>query len=87
MKLSNLLKDKKEETEGMPSLSRSTAFLTFAILSAGFILNAYKKTVSWEVYIAFPLGVTIAFLPVLFLRLLNGIKDVIAVWKGNQSNE
>jgi hypothetical protein len=87
MELTNLIKDKKEEITGSLSLSRMTALGTFAVLSAGFILNAYRKAVTWEVYVAYPLGVSIAFAPQLFLRLLNGIKDVIAVWKGNQSNE
>ncbi len=82
----NLIKDKKEEIEGSLSLSRMTALGTFAVLSAGFILNAWQKAVTWEVYVAYPLGVSIAFAPQLFLRLLNGVKDVIAVWKGNQSN-
>lgn len=82
----NLIKDKKEEIEGSLSLSRMTALGTFAVLSAGFILNAWQKAVTWEVYVAYPLGVSIAFAPQLFLRLLNGVKDVIAVLKGNQSN-
>lgn len=85
MDIKSLIKDKKEEVEGSLSLSRMTALGTFAVLSAGFILNAWKKAVTWEVYVAYPLGVAIAFAPQLFLRLLNGVKDVIAVWKGGQS--
>lgn len=82
MGLKDLIKDKVEKDESM-SLSRMVAVGTFLVLSSGFIVNAMKKAVSWEVYIAFPLGVSVAFAPQLFLRLLNGIKDVIAVWKGN----
>ncbi len=82
--LNNLIKDKKVDIEGSLSLSRMTALGTFLVLSAGFVINAMRKAVSWEVYIAYPLGVSVAFAPQLFLRLLNGIKDVIAAWKGGQ---
>jgi len=82
--LRDLIKDKVEKDESV-SLSRLVAIGTFLVLSSGFIVNAMKKTVSWEVYIAYPLGVSVAFAPQLFLRLLNGIKDVIGVWKGNNA--
>lgn len=77
-----ILQDKGKETL---SLSRMTALATFAVLSAGFMLNAYKKTVAYEVYIAYPLGVTISFMPQLFLRLMDGLKEVIATWRDNSN--
>ncbi len=82
--LNSLIKDKRMEIEGGLSLSRMTALGTFLVLSGGFVINAMRKAVSWEVYIAYPLGVSVAFAPQLFLRLLNGVKDVIAAWKGGQ---
>jgi len=81
-KLKDLIQDKRCEKLETLSLSRLAALGTFFVLSGGFIINAAKKAVSWEVYIAYPLGVAIAFAPQLFLRLMNGIKDVIAAWRG-----
>lgn len=85
MGLRDLISDKvKVKDNESLSLSRLVAFGTFMVLSAGFVFNAMRKTVAWEVYIAYPLGVSIAFAPQLFLRLLAGLKDVIAAWKGGQ---
>lgn len=82
MVLKDLYKDKVVDNESL-SLSRSVAIATFIVLSLGFMINAYKKIIPYEVYIAYPLGVTISFVPQLFLRMMKELKDVIATWKGD----
>lgn len=82
MGLKDLYKDKAEGNNSM-SLSRSMAIATFIILSIGFLINAYRKIIPYEVYIAYPLGVTISFVPQLFIRITKEIKEVIIAVKGN----
>lgn len=88
MALRELVRDKDDSDGGKKelSLSRSIALATFAVLSAGFIFACYKR-VTWEMFLAYPAGVTLAFVPQLFLRLVDGIKSTIVAWKGNQEGE
>ena len=76
MKILDLITDKTLGSPDSLSLSRSVALLTFIVLSLGFGINAIRYPISWEVYIAYPIGVIAAFAPQLFLRLIDSIKDV-----------
>ena len=78
MSLKDLIKDKGENTL---SLSRSVALMTFFILSGGFILTSWKRA-SHEVFVYYPIGVMIVFVPQLVVRFMNKLEGVIKAWKG-----
>ncbi|MGB3988616.1 MAG: hypothetical protein WBK67_02920 [Minisyncoccales bacterium] len=78
MTLKDLIKDKGENTL---SLSRSVALMTFFILSGGFILTSWKRA-SHEVFIAYPIGVMIVFVPQLVVRFMNKLEGIVKAWKG-----
>ena len=77
MKLKDLVTDKGENTL---SLSRSVALMTFFILSGGFILTAWKRA-SHEVFISYPIGVMIVFVPQLVVRFMNKLEGIVKAWK------
>jgi hypothetical protein len=78
MSLKDLIKDKGENTL---SLSRSVALMTFFILSCGFVLTSWKRA-SHEVFIAYPIGVMIVFVPQLVVRFMNKLEGIVKAWKG-----
>jgi hypothetical protein len=78
MTLKDLITDKGENTL---SLSRSVALMTFFILSGGFILTAWKRA-SYEVFVAYPIGVMIVFVPQLVVRFMNKLEGIVKAWKG-----
>lgn len=79
MPLKELVHDKGDKTL---SLSRTIALLTFFILSAGFILTSWKKA-SYEVFVAYPIGVMIVFIPALVVRFMNQLEGIIKAWRGS----
>jgi len=79
MKLKDLVTDKGENTL---SLSRSIALMTFFILSGGFILTAWKRA-SYEVFVAYPIGVMVVFVPQLVVRFMNKLEGIVKAWKGS----
>lgn len=79
MSLKELLQDKGEKSL---SLSRTIALVTFSILSGGFALACFKKP-SYEMFMAYPAGVMIVFVPQLVIRLVNKLETIIKAWKGN----
>jgi hypothetical protein len=79
MKLKDLITDKGENTL---SLSRSVAVATFLILSGGFILTAWKRA-SYEVFVSYPIGVMVVFVPQLVIRFVNKLEGIIKAWKSN----
>ncbi|MEN6317252.1 MAG: hypothetical protein ABFD82_00640 [Syntrophaceae bacterium] len=80
MSLKELIRDKGEQSL---SLSRVVAMATFSILSGGFILTSWKKA-SYEVFIAYPIGVMIVFVPALVVRFMNKLESIIKAWKGSE---
>ena len=74
-----ILKDKDKDSY---SLTRIEAVVVVFILSVGFVLLCYKGRATWEVFIAFPFGTSVALAPQLFLRLLKEMKETIIAWKG-----
>lgn len=80
MSLKDLLYD-KGDADNKLSLSRSVAVATFLILSGGFILTAWKRA-SYEVFMAYPAGVMIVFVPQLVIRFVNKLEGIIKAWKG-----
>lgn len=68
-----ILKDK--EACEVYSLKRSIAFFGTIILSGGFIIAAYKGTVDWKSFLAYPMGLVILYFPELAMRMLK-------IWKG-----
>lgn len=81
MALKDLISDKTINNPNTLSLSRSVALMTFVVLSFGFGVSAWKNPIGWEIYIAYPMGVTIAFAPQLFLRFLDGIRGMTGMLK------
>lgn len=77
MKLKDLITDKGENTL---SLSRSVALMTFFTLSGGFILTAWKRA-SYEVFVAYPIGVMVVFVPQLVVRFMNKLEGIVKAWK------
>ena len=80
MGLKDLFYD-KGEPDNKFSLSRSVAVATFLILSGGFILTAWKRA-SYEVFMAYPAGVMIVFVPQLVIRFVNKLEGIVKAWKG-----
>ena len=80
MGLKDLFYD-KDEKENKLSLTRSISVATFLILSGGFILTSWKRA-SYEVFMAYPAGVMIVFVPQIFLRMVNKLESIIKAWKG-----
>jgi hypothetical protein len=78
MSLKDLIKDKGENTL---SLSRSVALMTFFILSGGFILTSWKRA-THEVFVYYPIGVMIVFVPQLVVRFMNKLEGIVKAWKG-----
>jgi hypothetical protein len=78
MTLKDLITDKGENTL---SLSRSVALMTFFILSGGFILTAWKRA-SYEVFVAYPIGVMVVFVPQLVVRFMSKLEGIVKAWKG-----
>ena len=78
MFLKELIQDKGQNTF---SLSRTVALMTFFILSGGFILTSWKRA-SHEVFIAYPIGVMIVFVPQLVVRFMNKLEGIVKAWKG-----
>ena len=62
------------KTQEALSLSRTVAFLTFVVLSAGFMGSSMTTGLSWHMFIAYPVGVTTAFAPQLFIKFLDVLK-------------
>ena len=58
------------------SLKRLIAFYGSIIISCGFCLVAYKGRLSAEMFLTYPMGLTILYAPQLAIEL-------IRVWKGN----
>ncbi len=85
MKIREILKDLLFDKDGNDklSLSRCTASLTFLILSAGFLLTSWKRA-AWEVFMAYPAGVMIVFVPQLFLRMVNKLETIIKARYGGE---
>ena len=81
MGLKDLFYD-KGDADNKLSLSRSVAVATFLILSGGFILTAWKRA-SYEVFMAYPAGVMIVFVPQLVIRFVNKLGSIIKAWKSN----
>ena len=80
MGLKDLFYD-KDEKESKLSLTRSISVATFLILSGGVILTSWKRA-SYEVFMAYPAGVMIVFVPQIFLRMVNKLESIIKAWKG-----
>lgn len=81
MALADLFLDKTYNSTSL-SLTRTTAITTSLILSAGFMLLAWKGKATWEIFIAYPFGVALTLAPQLFLRLMDSLKETIKAWKG-----
>lgn len=81
MALADLFLDKTGNSETL-SLTRTTAIATTVILATGFLLLSWKGKASWEVFVAFPMGVSLTLAPQLFLRLIDNLKEAIKAWKG-----
>jgi len=71
----------KSDPQNM-SLTRALPVAVFLVLSAALIINARVKPISWEVYIAYPVGVASACAPHLFKSMLHELKGIISAWKG-----
>lgn len=82
MPLKELVHDKGEKSL---SLSRTIALVTFLILSGGFILTSWKRA-SYEVFVAYPIGVMIVFIPALVVRMINQLEGIVRAWKGNSND-
>ena len=81
MALADLFLDKTDNSTSL-SLTRTTAIATSLILSAGFMLLAWKGRATWEIFLAYPAGIALTLAPQLFLRLIDGLKETIKAWKG-----
>jgi hypothetical protein len=81
--LKELVQDKGENSL---SLTRCVAVATFLILSGGFILTSWKRA-SYEVFVAYPIGVMVIFVPALVVRFMGQLENVIKAWKSGGGME
>lgn len=61
------------------SLKRIIAFFGFLIMSIAFCIAAYKAKITAEMFITYPLGLVILYVPQLAITLLK-------IWKGQDGN-
>lgn len=62
------------------SLKRTIAFFGFLFMSIAFNLAAFKGRISADMFITYPLGLIILYLPQLAVTMLK-------IWKGVEHNE
>jgi len=77
-----VLKDKTDSNPEKVSLSRSVALGVTCFLSASFLIHVYMRGLTWELCIAYPVGVAIVYIPQLTLRLMDKANEFLKMWKG-----
>lgn len=65
---------------GQNSLKRIIAFFGFLFMSIAFCIASYKTKITAEMFITYPLGLVILYVPQLAINLLK-------IWKGQNPNE
>lgn len=71
-----LAKDGVRQTDGNKySLNRIIAFVGFLAMSGAFLLAAYQTRITAEMFVTYPLGLLILYVPRLAVVLLK-------IWKG-----
>lgn len=81
MGINNFLKSSNDKLKiikngsGQNSLKRSIAFFGFLFMSIAFCLAALKGKITAEMFLTYPLGLVILYVPALAITLLK-------IWKG-----